>query len=283
MFDIAHLALWVKHRGIPNRAATPAAAISLVGSIVLLALSDFEHMRTVRPSWLLNIYLLLTVILDIARSRTYSLSPDLDAVATVFTSRVAVKLILAIAEARPKERLLLPQFADRTPESTSGAYKRALFWWLNALLKKGYTESLTVDDLFQLDKHLQSDRLHHLLGSSWDRCKCFHSCSHMLCRFANCGTLFSNAPRPTRALCGHFEEAEMASIGCSPSSALPHWLQLLPTVLDQSSCDILSAGCHTPDDQYWLWTDWRICHSLRWNCCTFSSAIDSTDLVRFLR
>ncbi|KAH3906329.1 hypothetical protein HBI56_195160 [Parastagonospora nodorum] len=169
MFDIAHLALWVKHRGAPNRAATPAAAISLVGSIVLLALSDFEHMRTVRPSWLLNIYLLLTVILDIARSRTYSLSPDLDAVATVFTSRVAVKLILAIAEARPKERLLLPQFTDRTPETTSGPYKRALFWWLNALLKKGYTESLTVDDLFQLDKHLQSDRLHHLLGSSWDR------------------------------------------------------------------------------------------------------------------
>lgn len=174
MFDIVHLTLWVKHRGIQNSAAIPAAAISLVGSIVLLALSDFEHMRTVRPSWLLNVYLLLTVILDIARSRTYSLSPDLDAVATVFTSRVAVKLILAIAEARSKKRLLLSQFADSTPETTSGPYKRALFWWLNALLKKGYTESLTVDDLFQLDKHLQSDRLHHLLGSSWDQRELFH-------------------------------------------------------------------------------------------------------------
>jgi ATP-binding cassette subfamily C (CFTR/MRP) protein 1 len=171
MFDIAHLALWAKHRGRRNRAAVPSAALSLVGSLVLIVLSSFEHMRSLRPSWLLNVYLLLTVVFDIARSRTYSLSPDLDAIATVFTSRVAVKLILAILEARPKRRLLLPQFADSPSEAISGPYKRALFWWLNALLQKGYSESLTVEDLFHLDKHLQSGYLHRLLGSSWDRCK----------------------------------------------------------------------------------------------------------------
>jgi ATP-binding cassette subfamily C (CFTR/MRP) protein 1 len=171
LFDVGHLVLWVKHRGRQHRAAIPSAAMSLAGSLVLAALSFLEHMRSIRPSWLLNIYLLLTVVFDIVRSRTYSLSPDLDAIATVFTSRVAVELILAIVEARPKRRLLLPEFADSPPETTSGPYKRALFWWLNALFKKGYSESLTVDDLFHLDKHLQSDYLHHLLGSSWDRCK----------------------------------------------------------------------------------------------------------------
>ncbi|KAL5115336.1 hypothetical protein ACEQ8H_006781 [Pleosporales sp. CAS-2024a] len=169
MFDSAHLALWIKHRGPYNRVAIPSAAVSLVGSIVLLVLSAIEHMRTVRPSWLLNVYLLLTVVFDIARSRTYSLSPDLDAVATVFTSRVAVELLLAFMEARSKRRLLLSQFVVCTPEAVSGPYKRALFWWLNALFKKGYFESLDVDNLFQLDKHLQSDYLHHLLGSSLDR------------------------------------------------------------------------------------------------------------------
>jgi ATP-binding cassette subfamily C (CFTR/MRP) protein 1 len=171
MFDCAHLALWATHRGLRNRAAMPSAAISLVGSLILIMFSTFEHMRSIRPSWFVNIYLLLTVIFDIARSRTYSLSPDLDAIATVFTSRVAVKLILAIMEARPKRRLLLPQFAGCPPEAISGPYKRALFWWLNALFKKGYSESLTVDDLCHLDKHLQSDYLHHLLGTSWDRCE----------------------------------------------------------------------------------------------------------------
>jgi len=136
-------------------------------------------MRTVRPSLLLNVYLLLTVIFDIARSRSYSLTTDLDTIATVFNTRVGVKLILAIIEARPKRRLLLPSFSSYPPEATSGPYKRALFWWLNALFKKGYSESLTVDDLFHLDKHLQSDYLHHLLGSKWDRCKLSHN---RLCR-----------------------------------------------------------------------------------------------------
>jgi ATP-binding cassette subfamily C (CFTR/MRP) protein 1 len=174
MFDVAHLALWVNHRGVPNRAAIPAAALSLVGALALTVLSAFEHMRSSRPSWLLNVYLLFTVLFDIARSRTYSLRPDLDTIATVFTSRVALKLILAIIEAKSKRRLLLPQFADSPPESVSGPYKRALFWWLNALFKKGFSESLTVDDLFHLDKHLQSDYLHHTIGSCWNRCKLFH-------------------------------------------------------------------------------------------------------------
>jgi ATP-binding cassette subfamily C (CFTR/MRP) protein 1 len=146
-----------------------------VGVLVLTVLSMFEHMRSIRPSWLLNVYLLFTVLFDITRSRTYSLRPDLDTIATVFTSRVAMKLILAIIEARSKRKLLLPQFKDCPPEAMSGPYKRALFWWLNALFKKGYSESLTVDDLFLLDKHLQSDYLLHLLGSAWDRGKLNHS------------------------------------------------------------------------------------------------------------
>jgi ATP-binding cassette subfamily C (CFTR/MRP) protein 1 len=171
IFDVAHLILWINHHGPRNRAAIPSAAVSLVGALALVVLSFLEHMRSIRPSWLLNVYLLVTVVFDIVRSRTYSLRPDLDTIATVFTSRVAFKLILAIIESRPKRKLLLAPFADCPPEATSGPYKRALFWWLNALFKKGYSESLTIDDLFHLDKHLQSNYLHHLLGSSWDRCK----------------------------------------------------------------------------------------------------------------
>jgi hypothetical protein len=174
IFDLAHLVLWLRHRGPQNRAATPSAILSFVGALVLIVLSYFEHLRSIRPSWLINVYLLLTVCFDTARSRSYSLSPDLDTISTVFTSRVGVKLILAIIEARPKQRLLLAEFANCPPEATSGPYKRALFWWLNALFKKGYSESLSVDDLFHLDKHLQSDYLHHLLGSAWHRRKSSH-------------------------------------------------------------------------------------------------------------
>jgi ATP-binding cassette subfamily C (CFTR/MRP) protein 1 len=145
--------------------------LSFVGALVLAVLSYFEHMRSVRPSFLLNMYLPFTVLFDTARSRSYSMNPDIDTIATVFTSRVAVKLLLAIMEARPKNYRLLPEFADLPPEATSGPYKRALFWWINALFKKGYSNTLAIDDLFHLDKHLQADYLHHKLGSAWARCK----------------------------------------------------------------------------------------------------------------
>jgi hypothetical protein len=276
MFDIAHLALWSKYRAPRNRAAISSAALSLVGSIVLLVLSAIEHMRSIRPSWLLNMYLLLTVVFDVARSRTYSLSPELDAVATVFTSRVAVKLILAIVEARPKRRLLLPQFADCPPEAISGPYKRALFWWLNALFKKGYTESLTVDDLFQLDKHLQSDYLHHLLGSSWDRRKLSYGCRHMLCTSTDCTTFSSDTHRPALSLRNHVTEAQVACLGRATSASLSHRFQLLPTVFDQSGRHILPAARHDSDDEYWLWADWRIRSGLRWNRSTSALALPKT-------
>ena len=130
-----------------------------------------EHLRSIRPSFSLNVYLLLTTLFDIGRSRSYALDSELDLVATVFSSRLAVKVVLVVLEAKEKRRLLHQEFAECPPEATSGVYKRATFWWLNVLFRKGYSNLLAVDDLFQLDKHLQADYLHHILGSAWGRCK----------------------------------------------------------------------------------------------------------------
>ena len=172
-FELALLVIWANRRTPKNRVELPSAALSFVGAVLLGFLSFVEHLHSIRPSFSLNVYLLFTTLFDIERSRTYALDPDLDLVATVFASRLGVKLFLAILEAREKRRLLLPEFADCPPEATSGVYQRATFWWLNELFKKGYSNSLTVDDLFQLDKHLQADYLHHILGPAWSRCKCY--------------------------------------------------------------------------------------------------------------
>jgi ATP-binding cassette subfamily C (CFTR/MRP) protein 1 len=171
-FELALLVIWANRRTPKSRAELPSAALSFVGTVLLGFLSCVEHLRSIRPSFSLNVYLLFTTLFDIERSRTYALDPELNLVATVFASRLGVKVFLAILEAREKRKLLLPGFADYSPEATSGVYKRATFWWLNELFKKGFSNSLTVDDLFQLDKHLQANYLHHILGSAWSRCKC---------------------------------------------------------------------------------------------------------------
>lgn len=163
--------MWTKLPTYTNRAEVPSAVINFLGAIVLGVLSGFEHLCTVRPSFLLNVYLFITVIFDIERSRSYALTPQLDLIASIFSTRAGVKVVLAVIEARGKSRLLLPEFADCPPEATSGVYKRALFWWLNDLFKHGYSKSLALNDLFILDKHIRAEYLHEKLGSAWVRCK----------------------------------------------------------------------------------------------------------------
>jgi len=170
-FDLGLLVLWVQDGRFKNRAAIASAVMSLLGAIVLCLLSYFEHLRSIRTSLLLNLYLLVTVVFDAARSRSYSLDSDLGVISVLFTTRVGVKLFLAIFEARGKRSLLLPEFADCPPEATSGVYSRALFWWQHELFRKGFSNVLSVDDLFHLDKHLQSDYLHSIIRSAWEKGK----------------------------------------------------------------------------------------------------------------
>ncbi|KAF2873543.1 P-loop containing nucleoside triphosphate hydrolase protein [Massariosphaeria phaeospora] len=168
-FDLALLILWVKQSLPKNRASVPSAILNFIGALVLCLLSFFEHLRTIRTSFLLNIYLLVTILFDATRSRSYSLVSNLETISVLFTTRVGVKLFLAIFEARGKRSILLPEFASCPPEAVSGVYSGALFWWQNELFRKGFSNTFTVDDLFHLDKHLRSEYLHHLIQSAWDK------------------------------------------------------------------------------------------------------------------
>lgn len=56
--------------------AVPAAALSLTAAILVLVVSVFEHSRTVKPSALLGVYLLFTILFDAARSCPCREHPD---------------------------------------------------------------------------------------------------------------------------------------------------------------------------------------------------------------
>lgn len=106
---------------------------------------------------------------------------NLELVSTLFTTRVGVKLFLAIFEARGKRSILLPEHANCPPEATSGVYSRVFFWWQNALFRNGFKNNLGVDDLFDLDKHLRSEYLYQLIQPKWEGCE-FLATSYMVGR-----------------------------------------------------------------------------------------------------
>ena len=124
-----------------TRATLAAATFNLIDALGLCILSHIEHIRSVRPSAIINIYLMITLPFDIARCRTLWTGGDTKHIAAVFTSTLGVKLMLVIAEAIEKRDILLERYRTPNREVTSGIYSRSFFWWLNNLMTTGKSGS----------------------------------------------------------------------------------------------------------------------------------------------
>lgn len=143
----------------------------IAGSVLLCLLSYFEHHRTVKPSVLLTVYLLISLFFDAARCRTFWLHNRNQALSILFSTNVAVKLLFLNLEVHSKRHILLPKFAAYPPEATSSDLNRWFFWWQNSLFIQGFTKNLSVDDLFPLDKQFASETLQNLFQPAWDQSK----------------------------------------------------------------------------------------------------------------
>lgn len=142
------------------------------GALLLAVLSYAEHTRSVRPSFILNSYLLCSLLFDAARVRTLWLrfaDTFNEVIALVTTVAVGAKCLLVLLEAVEKRSILKTEFAGYPPEATAGFYNRSLFWWLNPLFRVGYSNILSVRDLFVLDKELSSERLLALFEERWSK------------------------------------------------------------------------------------------------------------------
>jgi ABC-type multidrug transport system fused ATPase/permease subunit len=111
---------------------------------------------------LLNGYLILTILFDIAQSRTLWLSAithDEVTFAGIYTATVAAKAVLVVLESREKRRWLSWDVKEHSPEETSGLYALGVFFWLNSLFITGYRKLLQMSDLFPLDQTMSAQRL----------------------------------------------------------------------------------------------------------------------------
>lgn len=173
--QVTQTVLWALPSIERTKASIAANALLSLGSLFLCALSYAEHTRSVRPSFILNVYLLFSLLFDIARARTLWLRDTVsfnETIAIVTTSAVGIKAIILVLEAVEKRNILKSEFATYPPEATASFYNRAVFCWLNPLFKIGYRNFLTVDHLFLLDKELSSERLLATFEERWSKGKC---------------------------------------------------------------------------------------------------------------
>ena len=158
-----------------------SAALSLLSALALAILSHLEHVKSVKPSFLINLYLIATVLFDATRLRTQWLITSDDSLAGALSASWAVKCLILILEAVEKRSLLFGLDHHFSLESTSGLINRSSFWWLNSLLLVGFKKVLTLDNLPAIYEKLDSEYLANKLKSTWDNCKSKnHSCDHNL-------------------------------------------------------------------------------------------------------
>ncbi|GKZ48059.1 hypothetical protein AbraIFM66951_011809 [Aspergillus brasiliensis] len=164
---IASVVEWARHDLV--RTAIPAVALSLVDALSIAILSTIEHDRSVRPSSLLSIYLLLSTLFDAVQVRTLFIRHYPSSLGALSATTVALKLLLLTLEAQNKRSYLKEPLLAIPPESTSGVFARTVFWWLNRLFVNGFRKLLTLEDLFPTDKDLDSGGLRRKIGRAWKR------------------------------------------------------------------------------------------------------------------
>lgn len=144
------------------------------------ALSYLEHVKSPRPSSLLGIMLLLSLLLDAALLRTLWLARLLDGdapIRAVFSAAFAVKAALVVLEAQGKSAHLVrgqqgtTRAAAVAPEETAGIYARAALAWVAPLLRTGFRRLLRPDDMYALDEEMSTAMLNDKFWAYWNKCE----------------------------------------------------------------------------------------------------------------
>jgi ATP-binding cassette, subfamily C (CFTR/MRP), member 1 len=134
-------------------------------------LSHLQHLRSVRPSSILIIWLSLTLIFDIARCRTLWAVESGESVAIVLTTSVVLKACLLIVETIEKRKILLPDYRHLPPELLASEFNQWLAWWQTPLLFKGFKGSLSLDVLDDIDMKLGPGESNDTLYQRWRFCE----------------------------------------------------------------------------------------------------------------
>ncbi|KAK1450743.1 ABC transporter [Colletotrichum cuscutae] len=144
--------------------------LSVTTSILFTLLSDQEHRKSLAPSALLQLFLLITIFLDAARVRTaWHLSPQNNEgyIALLLTVQVILKVLLLAAESVSKPVILAIPARRVSREETSGIFGKSFATWVNPLLRLGWKRNLLAEDLDPLDGDLDGEAVLERLSSAW--------------------------------------------------------------------------------------------------------------------
>lgn len=167
--QVALLSLVALIKQLNTRLTLACAILNLVAAVFMVLLVHLEHVKSIRPSFLLTAYLFISLLFDAARLRTEWLLSVNTAYAAVLSASAVFKLAVLCLETVEKRYILINSDKKLSKESTSGPFNRGLFVWLNSLLLLGWGNVLTNDTLPTIYEGLSSEHLAGKFSNSWDK------------------------------------------------------------------------------------------------------------------
>jgi ATP-binding cassette, subfamily C (CFTR/MRP), member 1 len=142
---------------------------SFISYIGLCPLLFLEHTRSIKPSDLAVVYLLISLACDAAELGTTAYQDVTFPVALGVIAKLCIKFLILVVESREKGGILRRQYGQWPPEQLAGVLSRTFFWWINSILAKGSRDILTGGSLPPIDHKLSSKLLRHRALKAWDQ------------------------------------------------------------------------------------------------------------------
>lgn len=151
-----------------------ASCLAFLASLTAVVLSYTEHTKSPRPSTILISYLFLSLIADAATLRTTWQADIPTPIRVISTTTFTFKAAVLLFEAREKQAWLISTGKAQCPEETTGIFSRAVFWWINSLLIRGFRQLLRPGDLYPMQMDMSAAVLDEKFWIQWNRGWIFH-------------------------------------------------------------------------------------------------------------
>ncbi|KAK1639348.1 P-loop containing nucleoside triphosphate hydrolase protein [Colletotrichum phormii] len=146
-----------------------SAIVSLIAYVGLCPLLKLEHTRSVRPSDLAVVYLLVSSGCELVDLGTGVFDNESAIIVAPALASLFVKGVLLVVEIRGKHAILQGLRDQWSPEELSSILDRTVFGWINPLLVRGNKYILTGDCLPTMDSKLSSQLRRQRALEAWDQ------------------------------------------------------------------------------------------------------------------
>lgn len=134
--SIVQLAIWLANSDYKTKVSIASASFEFLGAVAITVLSRLEHVRAIRPSHMLQFFLLVMLACHAVRLRTLLLMHYSNAIIVISTIHLFLTAFLLLLESLDKSSLL--SNAKRyAPEDTIDLFARRFFWHVNSIFRTG--------------------------------------------------------------------------------------------------------------------------------------------------